>query len=660
MTRIFPSLFRDSHVHRLALFFQNLRASLAALSPRPGEEPHIVVLTPGPRNETYFEHSYLASYLGYTLARGDDLTVRDGRVWLRSMGRLQPVDVILRRVDDDYCDPLELRADSRLGVPGLAEVVRRGNVVVANPLGAGALENPGLNAFLPAIARHFLGQDLLLPSAPSWWCGQARERDYVLANLQRLVIKPIHREPGMQPVFGARLSAAEREALAGRIRAQPHRYVGQEQLACSVAPALVDGRLEPRPLIQRGFLVAREDGYVVLPGGLARSAPATDSWIVSNQAGAVSKDTWVLATEPEKQTSLLQTPLTEPQRSEPPLASATADNAFWLGRYAERAEQGLRSLRVVLRAYRQAEEYGNPRDRRALEPLLETLTFTLGAGPGFLGDEEAARALRAEPRGELQALLCDPQRVGSVAQNLHGMLEAAFATRDRLSADAWRIIGDLRLRLDNLAADPPEPAAALRETLDPLLTELMALVGIGAESTVRSQAWRFLDIGRRIERALQVGALTQALLGPARDEVLEQALLDALLQATDSGVGYRRVHADQLAVSPVLRWVLQESTNPRALGYQLERLRGQLEGLPRDPDEEARSRELRLLVDAHARLFLAEPAGLADAPQGYRGELQGLLFGIAESLRGVSDALTLRYFVDMRGPQQLNAPGGSR
>jgi uncharacterized circularly permuted ATP-grasp superfamily protein len=258
MSRVLPSLYRDSHVHRLSLFFQNLRASLAAISPRRHVEPRVVLLTPGPLNEAYFEHTYLASYLGYTLARGTDLTVRDGQVWLRAVRRLEPVDVILRRVDDHYCDPLELYPDSRLGIPGLTEAVRRGTVAVANPLDASVLENPALNAFLPAIAKHFFGGELQLQSVPTWWCGDPAGREHVLANIDRLVVRSIYRQPRSLPILGGLLSRAEQRVLAERIRARPQWYVGQEQLRPSSVPAVVDSGFEGRQALIRTFLVARE------------------------------------------------------------------------------------------------------------------------------------------------------------------------------------------------------------------------------------------------------------------------------------------------------------------------------------------------------------------------------------------------------------------
>ena len=383
-----------------------MRASLAALAPRPRGEPRVVLLTPGPLNETYFEHTYLASYLGYTLVRGPDLVVRDGRVWLRAMRRLEPVDVILRRVDDHYCDPLELYAESRLGVPGLVEAVRRGTVAVANPLGASVLENPAPHAFLPAIARHLLGAELQMPSVATWWCGRREDRDYVLAHLDQLVVRPIYRQPRSTPVFGGLLSMSERVALAERIRERPQWYVGQEQLRSSSVPAVGDAGIEGRHAIVRTFLVARDDGYVVMPGALTRIGASPDSALVSNQAGGLSKDTWILATEPEKQVSLLTptVPPPAPSRLRATLPGGAADNLFWLGRYAERAEQAIRIVRTALRVHRNTVGLEGP-GRLRLDTILAAVSHITGTLPGFAGD--AMQARRANPMPELLAVVLD-------------------------------------------------------------------------------------------------------------------------------------------------------------------------------------------------------------------------------------------------------------
>ena len=653
IARILPSLFRDSHVHRLALFFQNLRACLAALSPRKQVEPRVVVLTPGPLNETYFEHTYLAGYLGYTLARGDDLAVQDGRVWLRAVRRLEPVDVILRRVDDHFCDPLELYAESRLGVPGLTEAVRRGTVAVVNPLGSSVLENPGLSAFLPAIARHYFGRELDLPSVATWWCGEPAQRDHVLAHLDRLVVRPTYREAGSRPLFGALLSVAERAALAARIRARPHGFVGQEQLTFSSVPALTPTGIEARQAVIRAFLVARDDGYVVMPGAMTRVAGSQGSVLVSNQAGGLSKDTWILATEPEKQVSLLASIGRRMAAADmhAALPGGAADNLFWLGRYAERAEQSMRLVRTTLRVYRNAIEYHDPIDRACLDDLLVAVTRVTGTYPGFA----SGVAPGDDPVPELLAVVLDSQRVGSVSFTLQAMLTAAYALRDRLSSDTWRVVNGVRAHYERLQARSREVLDDVPGDLDEIITELVALLGMAQESMIRGQAWLFLDSGRRLERALMLIALLRATVIARRDPPIEDQLLESLLHATPSLMTRRRGYHEPPQLESVLGLLLFDDTNPRSLVYQLNEIQGALAALPREEGRVQLNEEARLLLEATSSLRLADLSTLVavDASANARVALDALLARMATLLAQISDVLTRHYFVDVRGPRQL-------
>jgi len=654
MTRILPSLFRDAHVHRLALFFQNLRASIAAMAPRTGEEARVVVLTPGPLNETYFEHSFLASYLGYTLARGDDLTVRDGRVWLRSMKRLEPVDVILRRVDDHYCDPLALRPDSRLGVPGLTEAVRRGHVRLINPIGSSVLENPGLYPFLPEIARHLLGQDLELPSVASWWCGQPTACSHVLANLGRLLIKPIYRGVGSRVIDASKLSEAGRGGLKARIKAQPHQFVGQERIGFSTVPTLVKTGLEARQAVLRSFLVARKDGYVVMPGGLTRIAPSQDNFDVSGQAGGLSKDTWILASEPEKQVSLLPTSITgvAALQRRGDLPGGAADNLFWLGRYAERAEQSARFMRTTLRLYRDAVEYQGAVDQVCLDDFIQGLTHLTTTYPGFVGAQ--GRSRRSEPIPELVALVLDRQRRGTISFNLQALLAAAYAVRDQLSGDTWRIINGIRARLEQLQALEAGHLNGLQDQLDELIMTLLALAGGAQESMLRAQAWLFLDMGRRIERALLLISMLRSTVIARRDRQVEALLLESVLRSADSLRAYRRSYHDQPHIDAVLNLLLHDEGNPRSLAFQLGQLQARVDALPHEEGVRM-TEEQRLVLDAVHRLQLSRLEDLVafDVKRPSRLALDGQLSDIAALLHAVSAALTKAYFADLRGPRQL-------
>ncbi|MGH3827206.1 MAG: circularly permuted type 2 ATP-grasp protein, partial [Pseudonocardiaceae bacterium] len=501
VSRVLPSMYRDAHVHRLAPVFRTLRSALRAAAPPSATEPRIVVLTPGPWSESAFEHAFLASHLGYPLVEGADLTVREGRVWLRSLGRLEAVDVILRRVDSSYCDPLELRSESRLGVPGLVEACRLGSVSVVNTLGSGVLENPGLLPLLPRLCEHLLGQPLALASVPTWWCGEPGGRAYVLERLETLVVKSISREPGAQTLLGWELSAAQRDDLRRRIEARPHGWVGQQRLDLGTVPTLTEDGLAPRRAVLRAFLVARHESYAAMPGGLARVAAASDSAFdsvlgsafIANQTGALSKDIWVLASEPEDPAGFWLQPAA-PVFLERAMSARAAENLFWLGRYAERAEAMARLLRVVGDRRNDFPDRVNPAGSACLRSLLAAVTDLAKTPPG--GD---AHTPDTDVDRELLALTLDAGRPGTLAFAVRCLRDAAYPVRDQLSADTWLVIGALERELLEPAA-----AGAAPGTLPRVLTSLLALGGLASEGMVRDHGWRFMDAGRRLERGIQV------------------------------------------------------------------------------------------------------------------------------------------------------------
>lgn len=645
LSRVLPSLYRDSHVHRLALFFRSLRTQLGELAPQRRNNPRIVLLTPGPGNEAYFEHAYLANYLGFLLVQGSDLTVRDGRVWLSTVDGLQPVDVILRRVDDTFCDPLELRADSLLGVPGLLQAVRLGHVAVVNPLGSGVLENPALMAFLPNLARHLLGQDLRLPSVATWWCGSEKERTYVLENLSRLVIKPIFPQANTATVFGEDLSAAERQRLAAQIKATPHLFVGQERVALSTTPILHDQALAPRPLVLRTFLTAYHDSYVAMPGGLTRVSPSVDSWIVSNQQGGISKDTWVLASEPEREISLLPTTTAvDVIRSRGEVPGRVADNLFWLGRYAERAEGTARMLRAIFLRLVEANTF---HDDALLPVLLHMLTHVTTTYPGFIG--EGADQRLAAPEDELLEIIHNGKRPGSIQYTLQSLTLAARSVRDRLSDDCWRVVNNL----SHVFAEQPQHLSVAVTGLEQVIFGLAAFTGLTTERMNRGYGWRFLDLGRRLERATFGLGLLRPVCFAVEDS--ETALCETLLAMSDNVVTYRRRYRAAPQVAPVLDLLLLDESAPRSVVYQVVRLQEHVASLPQKAILSQRSLEERLVLEALTLLRLAEIESLLSVPEGKveRKGLDQLLTRLGQLLRLFSDTITLSYFHQTELPQQL-------
>jgi uncharacterized circularly permuted ATP-grasp superfamily protein/uncharacterized alpha-E superfamily protein len=646
VSRIFPSLYRDAEVHRLAPFFRALRGSLQAVAPRPDDEARIVVMSPGPWSETAFEHAYLASYLGYSLVEGADLTVRDGKVWLRSLGRLERVDVILRRVDAWYCDPLELRPDSHLGVPGLVEAARLGNVTVVNTLGSGVLENPGLLPFLPKLSEHLLGQQLRLPSVDTWWCGDETSRRHVLAHLDRLVVKPTARNgTGPAAIFGAALTARERDDLARAIEARPHLWVGQDPIALASAPTLTDNGLEARRALLRAFTVARADSYAAMPGGLTRVAPTRGDSVVSNQAGALSKDTWVLASEPEPLTGFWlqggpRTTAVEPAGS---MSARAAENLFWLGRYAERAEDVVRLLRAVHDRRTEFEHGLSPAGLSCLRALLVALTHVTTTYPGFVGDGAGERL--AAPGSELRALEIDEHRPGTLAHSLRRMLDAAHAVRDQLSGDTWIVIGSLDRSIPRRGGVAVERRRGGQNSLSNVMTGLLALTGLGAESMVRDPGWHFMDAGRRIERAIQLAALLRATVTTERDTATDSLLLESVLTAAESIITYRRRYRSHAQIETVLDLLMLDDDNPRSLAYQLDRLAEDLADLPGGATRGRLGDAQRLVLEATTTLRLADTAALATTgADGTRHDLDAFLAGTIELMCKAADAVDGTHF----------------
>ena len=645
-SRILPEAFRDCQVHRLAGFYREVQKSLAQLAPSNTENPRIVLLTPGPYNETYFEQAYLARYLGYQLVEGQDLAVRDDKVFLKTLAGLETVDVILRRVDDEFCDPLELRNDSILGVPGLVEAARASHVTIANLPGSSLLQSPAFMAFLPGLCRHILGEDLKLPSVATWWCGQRSAEKYVLEHLDELFVKPAFRPrlPGMTAEM--ELSRAARAALVNRIKFQPHEYVAQEWVELSTAPALDGGRLVPRPVSLRVYLVATENGYTVMPGGLSRVAPRVGASSVSMQRGGASKDTWVLSDKPVEELSLLSASGSniELRRVGNNLPSRLADNFFWLGRYAERADATARLLRSALRRFTPESNGGT---LPHLAPLLETLELqgqlTRRQNPGQSQSQSQSMS-RQNPESleaGLFAAIFDPQRDGSLRQLVGHLQRIAMFVRDRTSNDLWRAANQLG---DLIATAPQEKILLAGDALGILNQSLLGLAafnGLARENMTRAQGWRFIDLGMRIERALSLCTfLDCSLRSPEADN---SSLLEAVLEVADSTLTYRSRYNLLPNIAAVYDLVLLDDTNPRSLFFQVNQIAQHFERLPRE--KESVTPQQMILRECSSRLRTLDTRELAartgNWPAGETGR------AIAETLRDLprlSDALAASYF----------------
>jgi uncharacterized circularly permuted ATP-grasp superfamily protein/uncharacterized alpha-E superfamily protein len=631
--RSLPEVFRECQVHRLASFFRAQRDALIALAPQPHDQPRVVLLTPGPHNETYFEHAYLARYLGFTLVEGGDLTVRDRRVFIKTLEGLQPVDVIFRRLDDSFCDPLELRSDSSLGVAGLVEAARAGNVAIANALGSGVLETAAIMPFLPALCGHLLGEELVLPSVPTWWGGEPGDLQHMLEHLDELVVKRAFPAEAQEPVFGRKLSDREKSFLTAELRARPDHFVAQTHVALSAAPVWHQHKMEPRPVVFRAYVAAAGGAYAVMPGGLTRVSSTYDVPIVSMQRGGGSKDTWVLSEGPVSSVTLL-TPAgsaTRPERAGSDLPSRVAESLFWLGRYAERAEHAIRLLRSVV---------ARLTDLDTTDPLELSALLRLLVELGVLPERFAENRPLRELEEDMLSFISKEKPEAGFRQTINELRRIATIVRDRLSIDTWRILNqlhqDLRLRHGRRVQFD-----AVLAHLNRMITDLAAFSGMEMENMTRGHGWRFLDVGRRLERAMNTTRLARHALvaGPE-----DNAVLEPLLEIADSSMTYRRRYFARPQVSPVLDLLLLDETNTRAVAFQLAAVSEHIRHLPRDPKAPSPTREEQLIDRAVATLRQVDPHTVyRDGEEGAR-ELTARLESIGDDLRALSEAITYFYF----------------
>lgn len=657
VSRVFPELFRDMRVQHLAYFFRALQDSLAQWAPvADGEQPQIVLLTPGPYNETYFEHAYLARYLGFPLVEGQDLTVRGDKVYLKTLSGLKRVHVILRRQDAAYCDPLELRGDSALGIPGLMLSVRAGQVLVANALGSGLMGSGALMGFLPGICETLLGETLLMPAVATWWCGEKPALDFTLENLDKLVIKPTYPSQRMDPVFGRDLRGEAREDLIRRIKAMPHAYLAQEVISLAQMPTWSrahERRVLARAVGLRVYAVATPNGYVVMPGGLTRVAGGPNVNMISMQRGGAAKDTWVLADDGQVNTlTLLKSTLTvrDMVRSGSNLSSRVVENLYWLGRYSERFDDTARLLRVAITRLIEAGGESSPE----LESVLD-----LGGRLGIIPAPNVKLKNSAEPdkhsltpdapspnasiESRLLSALYAPDWQPSLANNIRSLLWAATQVRERLSLDHWHSLNRLQRDLQAIQSRNPPLSEAL-VFLDRLLLVSSSLSGFAMDNMTRDDGWRFLIIGRRIER---LDFLAQTLSEFLRlSSVRQTDGLEWLLELADSIITYRSRYLRHPELLPVLDLIVFDDSNPHSVIFQVMVIRRYVERLTRNLNEPPDSAMRELIAELEA-IDLEVFTGLEFCKCEQCGPCLNLaveLEKVAKAAQHLSDRLANRYF----------------
>ena len=655
--QVVPDFFKEINVKQPFGFFKDLNDLLVNSATQNKENPTIVILTPGPHNETYFEHAYLSSFLGYPLVKGNDLVVREDKVWIKTLKGLIQVDVIYRRVDDAYTDPLELKGDSYLGVTGLLNVVRQKNVVVMNPIGSGVLENPGLIPFMNSVCKYFLEEELILPQIASWWCGQEKELEFVLENIKKLVVKPIDNTHREHIYFCEFLSDDEIEALKKEILAKPFRYVAQEKISFSTAPNLTKKHLEPRKVMCRTFAVAKENSYSIMPGGLVRVAAEKEELKVSNQKGGTSKDFWV--------TNDLKSSLKKRKRSHwhhsvsnsfagiENLPSNTAENLFWSGRYLARTLVTARYVRMVLNQMSDAEFNKRESDQESLHILYQSITHLTSIFPGFTGKNKE-NAFK-NPLKEIATVLFDKTQIGSLAHALFSFKNSYYSLRNLWSRDMWRVYDMLQKEWECFDKDDHENIPKVTKLLDSIITKLIAFIGLIEESILVEQGLLLYFIGLQMEFATMTIDKTRALLSISHHEDIEYEILESLLNSHESLNIYRYSFRSYLDIQNVIQLILLDKSYARSLKYQLNRISKDIFKLPKRTETNELTNVQKHILKACEIIENTSASALAKVDENKikRADLDSLLASISDAIHETSMSLTDMYFNHSKEQKQL-------
>ena len=699
LSRTFPQLFQTCAPRPVTNFAGTVRLALFDYAPPGVDDPTVAVLSPGSMSETAYDQAYLAAVLGFPLVEGSDLTVRDGVVYMRSLGKFKRVDVLLRRIDAEYADPLDLRTDSRLGVAGLVEAVSRGTVTVVNTLGSGVVENPAIHTVLDRLAPVLVDEELALPSVPTYWAGDDVQRGKIRADLDHLVLTNFRTG---EEVVAPLVDAAARAELAARVEAESWQWVGRELRSYSVGPSMTPGRndspgagsVRPAPVGFRAFSVAQGPTYAVMPGGLGavltdgpagaaqRTIAAKDVWVTSSDIGGhVSRRSTTTATgavdEAVSRGAVRHARALEYSDVAAAASPRVLADLFWFGRYGERTEATTRLAKVARERYQEV-QYRPWMSGTAAVPLVLHAAATVTGTAAYLRT--------AELTAEAEDGTPSPQRVvdaiakltdltvarvvpGTIAHSAERLVSTARAVRDQMSTSTWMVLAPVERAIEQLAAQVRaaretggtdaglDLGSELGHTHDEVLHGVLALAGLQADSMVHDAGWRYLDIGRRIERAVNLAELTRALFVEHHDREVEQTLLESFLVANESSVIYRRRNRGLYQLDAVAELLFFDETNPRAMVFQFNRLQENLGALP---DALRSAAAERIIEDLIAELRRSDPDDLATVDTaGQRTDLEELMTAIGAGVRELSDVLNRTRFAPPREAQPIWGGGGA-
>ena len=642
MNSISNDLYPNIEILKMAKFIEGFKDMLKSLSSSNHENPLIALLTPGPLNETYFEHSYISSFLDLTLVQGEDLLVKNNQLWLKNLNGLRKVDTLIRRVDSQYCDPLELKNNSQLGVAGLVNVIRKDNLSMINPIGVGILENIGLNPFMKNIAKFLLNEELILPQIATWWCGQEKELDFVLENIKNLIIKKIDRTDNIEVYFANKLNNEELKNLIEKIQNNPHYYVGQEIIDFSTTPSFTKGKVEPRNTVIRAFSYLHEEKYHVMPGGLIRVSPSKDSLVVSNQKGGTSKDLWILGKDDDfsgnsifKNRSFIDSRLEN-------ISTKRAENLFWLGRYLTRSITTARMIRFNLKSMLNLNRYDDHTNSKQTNKILNNaLTHLTMSYPGFLDDKTATL-----PMKEIISLIRDKNRAGTLSFSITMLSDLNASVKNLLTMEAWRIYEKMQKEWNNYNKKEISTNKEHINELDKLLIYLMAYKELIDESIFKEQGLILFDIGSKIEVSQLLISKLRSLLTLKLDKLIEYDVLDSMLNSYESYNSYRAYYKSSLALENVLDFLVFNTKYPKALIYIINQLLADLKELPKNINNSHLSSFEEPIFKVFSMITLTNTQKLLESQEDeyVYTQLDEFLSTISDLLTKTSDELTKTYF----------------
>ncbi len=640
MNSISNELYPDIDIKKLSSFIDSFKNMLKTSVKTNNTNPLIALLTPGPHNETYFEHSYLSAFLELTLVQGEDLLTKNNQLWLKNLSGLKRVDGIIRRVDDIYCDPLELKNDSRLGIAGLLNVARNDNISMINPIGIGILENIGLNPFMKNICKYLLNEELILPQIATWWCGQENELAFVLKNIQTLIIKKIDKTDGAESYIGRNLNSEQLEKLIAKIKLFPTIYVAQEHINFSTTPSFTGETIEPRNAIIRAFSFLGKDGYEVMKGGLVRVSTSTDSLVFSNQKGGNSKDLWILGSDEMMAVGISKSKDYVDSKLEN-ISTKRAENLFWLGRYLNRAIITSRMIRFDLKNMLNIHKCDVCEDANQLTKILNiALTHLTMTYPGFL------KTTPNEAYSEILSVIQNQNRIGSLTFTIEMLTNTNISVKNLLTIEAWRIFDKMNKEWHYYLSRNNQSKREHINQINSLLIYLMAYKELIDESIFKEQGLILFDIGGKIEVSLLLISKLRSLLTIKFEMMLQYEVLDSILNSYESYNSYRAYYQSSLEIGNVIEFLVFNPKYPKSLIYIISELLNDLQELPKQKNNDYLSGFEEPVFKAYSLLKLSNPTELLQIEDDkfVYEKLEKFLSDISDLIILASDELTKTYF----------------